>query len=176
MERHPATTLASRPDLLDAVSAAGGGPGAVFLSYASGDAAAVAKLRTALDEAGVDVFFDLDHLHSGDHWEAKLRRSIHQCSLFLPVISNQTLTPDRRFFRTEWNLALEEAKMASFSPDEVFLLPVVIDDTMIDHPALPPEFQKFQWKSLPGGEPTSDFVDRVKRLYRKRQLKRSGAM
>ena len=87
----------------------------------------------------------------------------------------QHLVPDRRFFRVEWNLALDEAQMASFSPDEAFLLPVVIDDTTIDHPALPQKFQKFQWKSLPGGEPTPDFVGRVKQLYRARQLKRTGA-
>ena len=72
-------------------------------------------------------------------------------------------------------LALDEAQMASFSPDEAFLLPVVIDETTIDHPALPQKFQQFQWKSLPGGEPTPDFVGRVKQLYRARQLKRTGA-
>ena len=37
-------------------------------------------------------------------------------------------------------------------------------------PALPAQFRKFQWKSLPGGEPTRDFVDPVKQLYRNRQL------
>jgi hypothetical protein len=174
-ERHPETMAPSTPDLPTARLAADVGPGAVFLSYASGDAAAVEKLKIALDEAGVDVFFDRDQLQPGNDWEAKLRRSIHQCSLFVPVISRQTLTPDRRFFRVEWNLALEEAQMASFSPDEAFLLPVVIDDTTIDHPALPERFQKFQWKSLPGGEPTRNFVDLVKHLYRERQLKRTGA-
>ena len=94
----------------------------------------------------------------------------------MPVISKQTLTADRRFFRVEWNLALEEAQMASFSSEEAFLLPVVIDDTSIDDPAVPLRFRATQWTSLPGGEPTADFVDRVKRLYRKRQLPRSGAM
>ena len=150
-------------------------PGAVFLSYASGDWPAVEKLRAALEEAGVDVFFDREQLQPGNEWEGKLRRSIHQCSLFVPVISQQTLTPDRRFFRIEWNLALEEAQMASFSSEEAFLLPVVIDDTPRDHPALPAKFKAIQWMSLPGGEPSPDFVDRVKQLYRKRQLARSGA-
>jgi hypothetical protein len=146
--------------------------GAVFLSYASGDAMAVEKLKNALEEAGVDVFFDRDQLKPGDDWEGRLRRNIHLCSLFVPVISQQTLTPDRRFFRVEWNLALEEAQMASFSSDEAFLLPVVIDDTPIDHQALPARFRAIQCRSLPGGEPTREFVDYVKDLYRKRQLTR----
>jgi TIR domain/SIR2-like domain len=151
-------------------------PGAVFLSYASGDWPAVEKLKLALEQVGVDVFFDKDQLHAGNEWQGKLRRSIHQCSLFVPVISQQTLTSDRRFFRVEWTLALEEAQMASFSSEEAFLLPVVIDDTAIDHPALPEKFRTVQATSLPGGQPTLDFVDRVVQLYRKRQLARSGAL
>ena len=130
------------------------------------------RLKNALEQSGVDVFFDRDQLKPGNDWEGKLRRSIHQCSLFVPVISKQTLTPDRRFFRKEWNLALEEAQMVSFSSDEAFLLPVVIDDTNIDHPAIPEKFRAAQWKSLPQGEPTPDFVLLVKQLYRKYQERR----
>jgi len=155
MARHPRTPAAATQASSGADAATGIGPGAVFLSYASGDAAAVERLRVALDKAGVDVFFDKEQLQAGDQWEAKLRRSISRCSLFVPVISRETLTPDRRFFRKEWNLALEEAMMASFSPDEAFLLPVVIDDTPIDHPELPARFGAAQWTKLPGGEATA---------------------
>jgi hypothetical protein len=146
----------------------------VFLSYASSDWLAVEKLKTALEEAGVDVFVDKDQLQLGNEWAAKLRHNIHQCSLFVPIISRQTLTGDRRFFRLEWNLALEEAQMASFSGEEAFLLPVLIDDTTVDDPALPTKFRAIQCMSLPGGEPTPDFVERVRYLYRKRQLTRLG--
>jgi len=31
------------------------------------------KIRDSLEEAGVDVFFDKDELHAGDHFEAKLK-------------------------------------------------------------------------------------------------------
>jgi hypothetical protein len=173
IERPDATSPASNPQTPRDAGHAEAEPGAVFLSYASGDRAAVEKLKIALEESGVDVFFDRDQLQAGNDWEGKLRRSIHQCSLFVPVISRQTLTPERRFFRLEWSLALEEAHMAS--GEEAFLLPVVIDDTTIDHPAIPAKFRAIQWKSLPGGEPTTDFVDCVRQLYRKRQLARIGA-
>jgi hypothetical protein len=63
--------------------------------------------------------------------------------------------------------------MVSFSGDDAFLLPVVIDGTAISHPALPPKFGAVQATSLPGGEPTPDFVERVKQLYRKSQLARA---
>jgi TIR domain/SIR2-like domain len=171
-ERHPDNSIRA-VDFLPSVSTSSEvEPGAVFLSYASGDSEAVEKLKTALEAAGVDVFFDLEQLEPGNDWEAKLRRNIHQCSLFLPVISRQTLTPDRRFFRVEWNLALEEAQKVSFSDEEAFLLPVVIDDTRIDDPAIPAKFRAIQWKSLPGGQPTPDFITRVQQLYRKYQKSR----
>jgi TIR domain/SIR2-like domain len=168
-ERHPDNSTRANESSPSISSLSEVEPGAVFLSYASGDSEAVEKLKTALEAAGVDVFFDREQLQPGNDWEAKLRRNIHQCSLFLPIISRQTLTPDRRFFRVEWNLALEEAQKASFSDEEAFLLPVVIDDTRIDDPAIPAKFCATQWKSLPGGQPTPDFVTRVQQLYRKYQ-------
>ena len=171
-ERHPAGT---QPVPDTASPARELELGAVFLSYASGDRPVVEKLKTALEQAGVDVFFDKDQLAAGNEWEGKLRRNIHQCSLFVPIISQQTLTPERRFFRVEWNLALEEAQMASYDSDSAFLLPVVIDGTPIDHPALPAKFRTIQTTSLPGGNSTPEFVERVKQLYRKRQLARAGA-
>ena len=41
-------------------------PGAIFISYASEDRPAAEALRTALDEAGMDVWFDRDRLFAGD--------------------------------------------------------------------------------------------------------------
>lgn len=174
-ERHPGGSGVETAAVASASTSPQVEPGAVFLSYASGDAEAAERLKTGLEAAGVDVFFDREQLEPGNDWEAKLRRSIHQCSLFLPVISQQTLTPDRRFFRVEWNLALEEAQKASFSDDEAFLIPVVIDDTRIDDPAIPAKFRATQWKSLPGGQPSPDFVNRVQQLYRKYQKSRARA-
>lgn len=174
-ERHPGGSGVETAAVASASTSPQVEPGAVFLSYASGDAEAAERLKTGLEAAGVDVFFDREQLEPGNDWEAKLRRSIHQCSLFLPVISQQTLTPDRRFFRVEWNLALEEAQKASFSDDEAFLIPVVIDDTRIDDPAIPAKFRATQWKSLPGGQPSPDFVNRVQLLYRKYQKSRARA-
>ncbi len=143
--------------------------GAVFLSYASEDRPAVEKIKTALEAAGVDVFFDKDDLRAGELWESKLRRSIRDCSLFIPVVSRQAMAPGRRFFRVEWNMALEEAQMAGFSAEDAFLLPVVIDDTRVDDPGVPERFRFVQWQSLQGGEASAEFVAQVQQLYRKYQ-------
>jgi hypothetical protein len=174
MELHPATAESAAPQSDTSSLPAAVAPGSVFLSYASEDRSAVEKLKNALEAAGVDVFFDRDQLQAGNEWEGKLRRNIKQCCMFVPLISRQTLTMERRFFRVEWRLAIEESQAASFDSEGGFLLPVVIDGTAIDEPALPREFGAAQVTSLPSGEPTPQFVARVKQLYRNRQLARSA--
>ena len=52
------------------------GRGAVFLSYASEDAAAAQKICTALRAAGIEVWFDRSELRGGDAWDAAIRRQI----------------------------------------------------------------------------------------------------
>jgi hypothetical protein len=147
--------------------------GAVFLSYASEDKVSAEKIKVALETAGVDVFFDRDDLQLGNDWEGKLRRSIRQCSLFVPLISRRTQVPGRRFFRVEWNLAVDEAQMASFSDEEAFLLPVVIDDITPSEADVPSKFRSIQWQPLPAGQPTPVFVSRVQQLYRRYQKSRA---
>jgi hypothetical protein len=170
VERHPTPVqpIPGPPDSSDMER------GAVFLSYASGDMETVEKIKAALEAAGVDVWFDRDQLQGGDAWDTKIRRNIKGCSLFVPVISKRTLTPDRRYFRVEWNLALAEAQKASFSDQEAFLFPVVIDDTKQNDPSLPEKFQSIQWTPLPDGEPSPAFITRVQQLFRKYQKSQLG--
>ena len=43
--------------------------GAIFLSYASEDAAAAERIAAALRAAGIEVWFDRTELRGGDAWE-----------------------------------------------------------------------------------------------------------
>ncbi len=149
-------------------------PGCVFLSYASENRGAVEKIKDALEQNGVDVFFDREQLQAGNNWDAKLRRNVNECGLFVPLISKETLTDDDRYFRIEWRAALARTQTMSFDPEHAFLLPVLLDDTPLKHSALPPEFAVPQATRLPGGVPTPEFVQRVVQIYRKRQLARSA--
>ncbi len=60
---------------------------AVFFSYASQDAEVVKRIAEALRAAGVEVWFDQNELVGGDAWDAKIRKQIKECALFVPVIS-----------------------------------------------------------------------------------------
>ena len=60
---------------------------AIFLSHASQDAEAAARVCAALRAAGIEVWFDRSELRGGDVWDQKIRRQIRDCALFVPIIS-----------------------------------------------------------------------------------------
>ncbi|MBI2814660.1 MAG: TIR domain-containing protein [Opitutae bacterium] len=135
---------------------------AVFLSYAREDADAARHIADALRAFGVEVWFDMSELRGGDAWDQKIRRQIKECALFMPVISSQSEQRGEGYFRLEWKLAAERTHL--LADGMPFLFPVVVDDTSETTASVPEQFLKAQWTRLPGGEPTSQFVDQVKRL------------
>jgi TIR domain/SIR2-like domain len=149
--------------------------GSVFLSYASEDQPAVTLIRDELEQAGIDVWFDRnpDDIRPGDKFEAKIKANIDQCSLFIPVISQNTLIEKPRFFRIEWNYAQE---LADRYPDNKrFIIPVAIDDTSIEESTIPNKFRKLHWERLQGGKITEMFIREIKELYRDYQRIHSQA-
>src|SRR6516164_603520 len=136
--------------------------GAVFLSYASQDAEAAQKICDALRSAGVEVWFDQSELRGGDAWDRQIRERIHDCRLFIALISAHTEARDEGYFRHEWKLAVERTH--HMSDKKPFLVPVVIDATPERGAAVPDKFHEVQWTRLPGGETPPQFVARVARL------------
>lgn len=136
--------------------------GAVFLSYASEDADAAARICAALRAAGIEVWFDRDELRGGDAWDSKIRKQVHDCALFVAVISAHTNARTEGYFRLEWKLATK--RLLNISDDAAFLMPVAIDDTPEAHARVPGEFLDVQWTRLRGGEPPPAFAEHVRRL------------
>ena len=139
-----------------------GVPNAVFLSYASEDAEAAERIATALRDAGVEVWFDKSELRGGDAWDRQIRDQIHDCRLFIPVISVNSERRDEGYFRREWRLAVERA--GDMHEKRAFLVPVVIDGTSERGAAVPEKFHQLQWTRLPAGETPPVFVERVRHL------------
>jgi TolB-like protein/Tfp pilus assembly protein PilF len=136
--------------------------GAIFLSYASGDGEAARRICDALRAAGIEVWFDQSELRGGDAWDRQIRQHIHDCALFVPVISAQSEARHEGYFRREWRLAVERA--GDMSGRVAFLVPVVIDDTSDLRADVPERFREVQWTRLPGGETPAAFVERIRRL------------
>ena len=76
--------------------------GAVFISYASQDAAAAERIARALGAAGIDVWFDRSELRGGEAWDRQIRKQIQDCTLFIPVVSAHTDARKEGYFRREW--------------------------------------------------------------------------
>jgi len=136
--------------------------GAVFLSYASQDADAAQRICEALRAAGLEVWFDQSELRGGDAWDQKIRRELHDCALFMPVISAHTAARHEGYFRLEWDLADQRTHMIARS--RAFIVPVCVDTTSETSADTPESFLRVQWTRLPGGETPQAFVERVKRL------------
>ncbi len=136
--------------------------GAVFLSYAREDAEAARRIAEALRGFGIEVWFDLSELRGGDVWDQKIRRQIKECTLFVPVISSHTQAREEGYFRREWRIAVDRTH--DMAENRAFLIPVIVDDTKESVANVPEQFLKAHCTRLPGGEPTSQFVEQVKRL------------
>jgi TolB-like protein len=135
---------------------------AVFLSYASQDADAAGRICEALRAAGIEVWFDQSELRGGDAWDRQIRKQIHDCALFVPVISAHSDARHEGYFRREWRLAVE--RTGDMAEDVAFLLPVVVDNTPDATARVPDRFREVQWSRLSDGQTTPAFVERVRRL------------
>ncbi len=134
----------------------------VFLSYASQDSGAAARICEALRAEGVEVWLDQSELRGGDSWDAQIKKQIHECALFIPVISAHTNSRNEGYFRREWNLAVR--RLLDMAQDTAFLVPVVIDETREADARVPEEFLGSHWTRLPGGETPPAFAHRVRQL------------
>jgi TolB-like protein len=136
--------------------------GAVFLSYASEDAAAAEGIATSLRNAGIEVWFDRSELRGGDAWDRQIRKQIHDCALFVAIISAHSDARKEGYFRREWKLAVD--RTADIAEDVPFLLPVVIDNTPDATARVPDRFREVQWSRVRDGHAPPAFVERVLRL------------
>ncbi len=149
--------------------------GAVFLSYASEDRATAQAITDALRAAGVDVWLDKERLRAGDRWERIVRRQLERASLFIPLLTNASLSDANRrsWFWIEWNEASALSK--AMAPDEVFIIPIASDGVDPAHPVLPDAFPSSQTVKLASGRLPDEFAPRVKALVREYHRRRRGA-
>ena len=136
--------------------------GAIFVSYASQDCDAARRICDALRAAGIEVWFDQSELRGGDVWDQKIRRQIHDCALFIPIISANTASRQEGYFRLEWDIA--DQRTHRMARDRAFIVPVCLDATPGTGTDVPESFHRVQWTRLPGGVTPPAFVERVGRL------------
>jgi tetratricopeptide (TPR) repeat protein len=137
---------------------------AVFLSYAREDSEAARHIADALRGFGVEAWFDQNELRGGDAWDAKIRRRIKECTLFVPIISANTQKRHEGYFRLEWHLA--EQRSTLMARGRPFIVPVVTDSITDAEALVPDAFLAVQWSRLPGGEVSAEFCERIRTLLK----------
>ena len=140
---------------------------AVFLSYAKEDAEAARHIADAFRSAGIEMWFDQNELRGGDAWDRHIRKQIHDCFLFIAVISSNTDARSEGYFRREWRLAVDRSH--DMAEDTAFLIPVVIDNTHEASARVPDQFRHLQWTRLPNGDTPPAFIEQVLRLLSQNQ-------
>jgi TolB-like protein/Tfp pilus assembly protein PilF len=135
---------------------------AVFLSYASQDVDAVQRICDALRAGGIEVWFDKSELRGGDAWDRSIRQQIHDCALFVPIISGNTASRSEGYFRLEWALADQRTQM--MARNKPFIVPVCVDATPDTGADVPDSFLRVQWTRLPEGEIPRGFCQRIASL------------
>lgn len=145
-------------------------PDSVFLSYASEDREYALQVKHAFDQTGVDVWFDQSALESGDDYRLKIEKNIENCSYFVPLISRNTATMEKRFFRREWSKAIEEE--AAYPPEYPFIQPLLLDDTPLDSPGIPRQFRDRHVRKLAA---LPELIEDAKKRIRERRLQRRPA-
>ena len=137
------------------------GAGEVFLSYASEDLAVVKLLRERLErEAGVRVWLDKEALRGGDQWERRIADTLRACAVCIPVISASVRSSGFRYVRAEWREALR--LRAGRAADQAFVMPLVVDDTRPDDPAVDPELRALHWRRLDSDDDMQRFIAEVR--------------
>jgi hypothetical protein len=135
---------------------------AIFISYAREDLPAVQRMKGAMDAAGLTTWFDLDRLEGGDDYDRKIRNNIARCSYFLPVVSRNTQRRLEAYFRREWSYAVDRAR--NIAEGAVFILPVCIDETPEGEALVPEKFKALHMTRMPDGEPSAEFLGRLRDL------------
>jgi hypothetical protein len=142
----------------------------VFLSYASEDRTAALNIKNSLERIGWSVWFDkAGGLEGGDDYARKIQRQIYHSSIFLPILSLQsteTLPGEGRFFRREWNWAIERLHDFTGS-DWEFIIPVPIDRLDFRSAQVPDSFRAKHWIApAPQGALPTDFLGTMKQKLR----------
>lgn len=150
--------------------------GAIFVSYAREDEAAVRLLKAGLEAHGCEVWYDRERLTTGMNFHHQLEDAVRRhCSLFVSVVSRATESQGSAYFHRERNWAADRA--ASY-PDMLraeFYHPVLIDPMDAGSVRYEPRiFDGCQRTALPGGQVTSEFGRRLAELSRRHRKPETG--
>ncbi|MCK7508698.1 MAG: toll/interleukin-1 receptor domain-containing protein [Desulfobacterales bacterium] len=147
---------------------------AVFLSYTRADQGAVLTMKGALEQAGLDVWFDQarEDLLPGADWGAGDTLQHQTVRRLHPDPVAPRRGKSEGYFRREWKWAIERDE--GMDPSRRFIQPVVVDDLPNGAAGIPDEFWQKQCCCFPNGQPHSDFVTQIRKIVMNLREKQVG--
>jgi hypothetical protein len=142
----------------------------IFLSYTRADTIAVENLKRGIEQiSNVDCWYDKEKLEAGDVWENKIKDSIRNADLFIPIISANSLDHDDGYVLKEWLFGSYEWRAREKdNEEEKFLVPVVIDDSSSYGEKIQKRFDKhiteLNITKIPEGKPNEIFLNQIKKM------------
>lgn len=136
----------------------------IFLSYTQNDKIAVENLKNALATIkNVTCWYDKEKLHSGDNFELTIIDNIRKADLFIPLISQNSLTQQDKYVVDEWFKADTVNKMRVIDGrTEKYLMPIVIDKSDLNNSLVKKFYPNISIEPVDDGNPNQDFINRVK--------------
>lgn len=99
-----------------------------FISYCRApDLPAAIQLVAALKTLGVaehEIWFDKSAIEPGQDFRERILDGIRTCRYFIPLISSAADQLDEKFFRREWNEAIDRSKSIQ---GRIFIVPIIAD-------------------------------------------------
>jgi len=103
---------------------------AFFISYSRAtDLPAAEQLYQTMREQGLaenEIWFDRTAIEPGGDFQKLIFEGIHSCRYFLPLISAEADNFIEKFFRREWNAAIDRSK--AMAQGEEFIVPIILDE------------------------------------------------
>lgn len=141
-----------------------------FVSYCRApDLPAATKLVESLKSVGVaenEIWFDKSEIEPGQEFRERILDGIRSCRYFVPLISSAADQLDEKFFRREWNEAIDRNKSIQ---GRTFVVPIIVD-----HAYDPESYVRVprEWKDIlhfghaPMGQPDEQTSALLKKLIR----------
>ena len=99
-----------------------------FVSYCRAtDLPAAEKLFESLKSHGVtstEIWFDRTAIEPGQDFHDRILEGIRSCRYFIPLISQSADNLDEKYFRREWNEAIDRGKSIQ---GRMFVVPIIVD-------------------------------------------------
>jgi hypothetical protein len=99
-----------------------------FISYCRAtDLPAAEKLFESLKAHGVastEIWFDRTAIEPGHDFHERILEGIRSCRYFIPLLSQSSDNLDEKFFRREWNEAIDRGKSIH---GRMFIVPIIVD-------------------------------------------------